>query len=122
MATVNCGSYGGNWVYGGSAAAPSSSYNSNSYSSIAAPSAYSSSSASSYAAPAKPAYGAPKYTIQSLYSREIYPGQQNYQIYHSAPIYSQVALPIIPSAPVAKLYVPAQQSYAAPAGNYGGGY
>lgn len=132
MATVHCASYGSSLSHSDYAPAYSSPYNANSYSlgagyaPIAAPAAYSSSSASYsaplYAAPAKSAYGAPKYTIQSLYAHELYPGQQNYQIYHSKPTYSQIALPIVPSVPVAKLYVPAQHSYAAPAVSYGGGY
>lgn len=73
----------------------------------------------------KHAHAAPKYSVQQAYATELYPGQHNYQTYHSAPTYSQVALPIVPSAPVAKLYVPPQhsygaQSYGSPAGSYSG--
>lgn len=134
VASVNCGKYG---TYG--SAAPASVYNANSYAlgpeplsypaaSPAYPSAHSYPSPS-YPAPSYPApsYRAPsypsklKYSVQPAYSQELYPGQNNYKSYHSAPVYSQVALPIVPSDPVAKLYVPAHQSYA-PASSYGGIY
>lgn len=69
---------------------------------------------SSYGAPS-PAYAVksygPKYTVQPAYAAELYPGQQQYKAYNSPAIYSQVALPIAPSAPVAKLYVPSDASY-----------
>ncbi|TMW43289.1 hypothetical protein DOY81_011632, partial [Sarcophaga bullata] len=121
MATVSCGSYCGNWGYGGSAAAPSSTYNTNSYSLVEVmtqllhqllillrlllhmlhqlnlPTVL------------------PNTQYNLFMPTNYIPVNKNYQVYHSAPIYSQVALPVIPSAPVAKLYVPAQQSYAAPA-------
>lgn len=139
VASVSCGKYG---------AAPASVYNANSYAlgpeplSYAAPSpAYPSASYSSaaYPSPSYPAHSYPtpsypspsyparayasklKYSVQPAYSQELYPGQNNYKSYHSAPVYSQVALPIVPSDPVAKLYVPPQHSYA-PASSYGAIY
>ncbi|XP_023306538.2 chorion protein S19 [Lucilia cuprina] len=125
VASAHCNSYGS---YGGSA--PASAYNANSYALGPGPVVYASPPAAYQAAPASypapPSYSAPsypaakpKYTIQPAYSHELYPGQNNYRSYHSAPVYSQVALPIVPSSPVAKLYVPAQQSYAS-APSYGG--
>lgn len=110
-------SYGANYAapgYGVSSYGAPVSYGGQGY---AAPiSAYSTPSAT-YTAPAK-SYG-PKYTVQPAYATELYPGQQNYKAYNSPATYSQIALPIAPSAPVAKLYVPAQPAYAANTYNSG---
>ncbi|KAM7356723.1 chorion protein 19 isoform 2-T2 [Cochliomyia hominivorax] len=140
--SVHCSGYGSS--YGSSAAAPASAYNANSYilgpgpvgyAAAAAPAVYAgpsysahSYSAPAFSSPAKPS--GPKYTVQPAYAHELFPGRFNYKTYHSAPTYSQVALPVLPSSPLAKLYIPAAQSYAAPAASYaaapvasyGGGY
>lgn len=92
-------------------------YGSAPYSSYGAAPSYSSYSApaASYGgyAPAK-SYGN-KYSVQNTYATELYPGQQGYKQYNSAATYSQVALPVVQDAPLAKLYAPAAKSY----GGYG---
>ncbi|KAM7356725.1 chorion protein 19 isoform 4-T4 [Cochliomyia hominivorax] len=122
--SVHCSGYGSSYGPGpvgyAAAAAPAvyagPSYSAHSY------------SAPAFSSPAKPS--GPKYTVQPAYAHELFPGRFNYKTYHSAPTYSQVALPVLPSSPLAKLYIPAAQSYAAPAASYaaapvasyGGGY
>lgn len=143
IATGNCSGYGNlanlalNSAYGSpssSSAAAASSDGAGygaapSYSSYGAAPSYSSYGAaapsySSYgsAAPSYSSYSAPaksyasKYSVQPTFATELYPGQQNYKQYNSPATYSQVALPVVQDAPLAKLYAPAApKSY----GGYG---
>ncbi|KAL7733319.1 hypothetical protein ACLKA6_004815 [Drosophila palustris] len=51
-------------------------------------------------------YGRPRWSVQPAGATLLYPGQNNYRSYASAPEYTKVVLPIRAAAPVAKLYVP----------------
>lgn len=133
LAMSSYGNSGSSSSASSAAAAPASVYSSPSYS-LGSGHGHGHAHGHSYAAPApaprayashKHGHAAPKYSVQPAYATELYPGQHNYQTYHSAPTYSQVALPVVPSAPVAKLYVPPQHSYSgssygSPAASYGG--
>lgn len=100
-AATDANNYGAPATYGGSA------YGAPAYNSYAAP------SYGGYA-PAK-SYGN-KYSYQPAYATELYPNQHHYKQYNSHSTYSQVALPVVQDAPLAKLYTPAAKSY----GSYSG--
>ncbi|XP_005187962.1 chorion protein S19 [Musca domestica] len=113
LANLALNSYGGAAPsYGGAA----SSYGGDAagYSGYSAPAA-SYGGGSSYNSYAAPKSYAPKYSFQPLHSTELYPGQGGYKHYNSHASYSQVALPVVQDAPLAKLYSPAAKSY----GGYG---
>ncbi|XP_075160541.1 chorion protein 19 [Haematobia irritans] len=67
-----------------------------------------------YSAPAynHKSYGH-KYSYQPAYATELYPKDHHYKQYNTHSSYSQVALPVVQDAPLAKLYTP--KSY----GGYG---
>ncbi|XP_073839321.1 chorion protein 19 [Musca autumnalis] len=105
IASVSCSGYSAG--YAGDAAAYGSAPNYQGYSGYSAPAP---SYGGSYAAAAPKSYGQ-KYSFQPAYSTELYPGQNGYKQYNSHPTYSQVALPVVQDAPLAKLYSPAAKSY-----------
>jgi len=58
----------------------------------------------------------PRWSVQPAGATLLYPGQNHYRSYASAPEYTKVVLPIRAAAPVAKLYVP--ENHYASHGNY----
>ncbi|XP_030372821.1 chorion protein S19 [Scaptodrosophila lebanonensis] len=62
---------------------------------------------------ARAGYG-PRWSVQPAGATLLNPGQNNYKAYVSPPEYSKVVLPVVPAAPVAKIWLPEN--------NYGSNY